>query len=68
MRKAEKTATYEQSMQELELIAVQLERGEMPIDKMADELRRAQALLGQCRQRLLAVDDEVQKIVESMSV
>ena len=56
--------TYEQSIQRLEAIAQQLERGEMPIDEMAERLREAQELLRQCRQQLYKADEAVQHILQ----
>ncbi len=59
--------SYEQSIQRIEAIAQQLERGEMPIDEMASRLREAQELLRQCRQQLYAADKAVQEILATDS-
>ena len=55
--------SYEKSIECLEAIAQQLERGELPIDEMADRLREAQQLLKSCRERLYAADQAVQQIL-----
>lgn len=55
--------TYEQAMVQLETLAQQMERGEVPIDAMADRLRQAQQLIQYCRQRLVAADASVQQIL-----
>ncbi len=57
--------SYEQSIQRLEAIAQQLERGEMPIEEMAARLREAQDLLSQCRKQLYAADEAVQHILQN---
>ena len=58
--------TYETAMQQLETMAAQMERGDMPIDKMAEQLKKAQELIAFCKEKLLAADEEIQKIIESM--
>ena len=55
--------TYEKSIEKLEALAARLEQGEVPVDEMADRLREAQELIRQCRQRLTAADEAVQKIL-----
>lgn len=50
-------------MVQLETLAQQMERGEVPIDAMADRLRQAQQLIQYCRQRLVAADASVQQIL-----
>ncbi|MCF0195051.1 MAG: exodeoxyribonuclease VII small subunit [Bacteroidaceae bacterium] len=58
--------TYEAAMQRLEHIAATMERGEMPIDQMAEQLKQAQALIAFCKNKLLAADEEIQKIIADM--
>ncbi len=55
--------TYEQAIAQLETLAQQMERGEVPIDEMAGRLRLAQQLIEYCRQRLTAADASVQQIL-----
>ena len=59
--------TYEKAMAQLETLAQQMERGEVPIDEMAERLRHAQQLIQYCRQRLTAADASVQQILLSTS-
>ena len=58
--------TYEAAMQQLEHIAATMERGEMPIYQMAEQLKLAQTLISFCKEKLLAADGEIQKIIENM--
>ena len=55
--------SYEKSIERLETIAQQLERGELPIDEMAARLREAKTLLSDCRKQLYAADEAVQSIL-----
>lgn len=55
--------TYEESIKKLEDIALQMERGDMPIDALATKLREAQQLIAACRAQLLEADNNVQKIL-----
>ncbi|MBQ8969553.1 MAG: exodeoxyribonuclease VII small subunit [Bacteroidaceae bacterium] len=58
-----KELTYEQALERLEQLAMQMEQAEVPIDEMADRLREAQQLLRYCRMRLTSADDAVKKIL-----
>lgn len=57
--------TYEESIKKLELLAQQMERGELPIDALATKLREAQELIKSCRQQLLDADAQVQNILNA---
>lgn len=56
--------TYEEAMSRLETLVQKMERGELPIDRMAKELAEAQSLIAMCRKQLLAADEEIQKILQ----
>jgi exodeoxyribonuclease VII small subunit len=51
--------TYEQAMQELELLVRRLESGEMPLDQLLSGYQRGAALLQFCRDKLAAVEDQI---------
>lgn len=55
--------TYEESIKKLEVLAQQMERGDLPIDALAEKLREAQELIKTCRQQLLEADEQVQNIL-----
>lgn len=55
--------TYEESINQLETLAQQMERGELPIDTLAAKLKEAQQLLASCRTQLTDADAAVQKIL-----
>jgi exodeoxyribonuclease VII small subunit len=50
---------YEAALQELEQLVVQLESGQMPLDQLLTGYQRGAALLGFCRDKLQAVEDQI---------
>ena len=53
-------ATYESAMAELESLVGQLESGQMPLDQLLTGYQRGAALLAFCRDKLKAVEDQIQ--------
>ena len=56
-------ANYEQALAELDRLVAQMEGGQLPLDQLLDGYRRGAELLGYCRLRLQAVEDQV-KVLE----
>ena len=56
-------ASYEHALTELDLLVAQMEGGQLPLDELLDGYRRGADLLGYCRKRLQAVEDQV-KLLE----
>ena len=56
-------SNYERCIQRLEIIAQQMERGEVPVDQLAVRLREAQNLIRHCRHLLMVADKAVQEIL-----
>ena len=56
-------ASYEQALVELDRLVQQMEGGQLPLDQLLDGYRRASELLGFCRSRLQAVEEQV-KVLE----
>ncbi|MBD8051685.1 exodeoxyribonuclease VII small subunit [Limnohabitans radicicola] len=54
---------YEAALQELEQLVAQLESGQMPLDQLLSGYQRGAALLGFCRDKLQAVEDQI-KVLE----
>ena len=50
---------YEAALQELEQLVAQLESGQMPLDQLLTGYQRGAALLGFCRDKLQAVEDQI---------
>ena len=56
-------ASYEDALAELERLVQAMEAGQLPLDQMLDSYKRGAELLGYCRARLEAVEQQV-KILE----
>lgn len=59
------TLTYEEAMSQLEELVRQVENNEQGIDKLADQLKKAQQLIAFCKDKLYATDEEIQKIFKN---
>ncbi len=57
-------ASYEDAMAELERLVAAMEGGQMPLDKLLEGYQRGAELLGYCRARLAAVEQQVQVLEE----
>ena len=56
--------SYEQALSELDRLVQQMEGGQLPLDQLLDGYRRGAELLGFCRARLQAVEDQVRLLDE----
>mgnify|MGYP002523570253 CR=1 FL=1 len=56
--------TYEESLKQLEDIVRKMEAGEYNIDELAQQLKLAQQLISQCKEKLSKTDAELKKILE----
>lgn len=56
---------YETAMKQLETIVQKMESGEMDIDSLAKELKRAHELLKLCRDKLTKTEEEINNILET---
>ena len=56
-------ASYEEAVTELDALVASMEAGQMPLERMLESYRRGAELLGFCRSRLEAVEQQV-KILE----
>ena len=54
---------YEEAVNQLEHIVHQMENGELDIDQMSEQLKKAQQLVKLCRDKLTKTDEEIQKIL-----
>lgn len=59
----EKTMKYEKAVAELEQIVAKMESGELDLDALTTQLKRAQQLIKLCNDRLTKTDEEIQKIL-----
>jgi len=55
--------SYEQALAELERLLAGMEAGQLPLDQLLESYRRGAELLGFCRDKLQAVEQQV-KVLE----
>ena len=61
---AKEAIKYEEAVRQLEQIVTRLEDGELNIDELSGELKKARKLIILCKQRLTKTDEEIQKILK----
>jgi len=52
--------SYEAALEELERLVAQLDAGQLPLDQLLSQYQRGAALLAFCRDRLDAVEQQIQ--------
>jgi exodeoxyribonuclease VII small subunit len=53
-------ASYEAALEELERLVAQLDAGQLPLDQLLSQYQRGAALLAFCRDKLDAVEQQIQ--------
>lgn len=64
----ETTLTYRKAFEELQEITQAIESEEVSVDDLAKKVKRAAELLEICNAKLKATEEEVNKIIERISV
>jgi exodeoxyribonuclease VII small subunit len=54
---------YEEALQQLETIVRKMEAGEYNIDELTEQLKTAQQLIKECKDKLTKTDAEIKKIL-----
>jgi exodeoxyribonuclease VII small subunit len=57
-------ASYEEALSELDRLVATMEAGQLPLDHLLESYRRGAELLGFCRSRLEAVEQQVRVLEE----
>ena len=60
----EKSKTYSEAMAEVEAILAGFENGDMDVDRLSAEVKRATELIKFCKSRLNKAEEDVAKILE----
>ena len=60
------SATYESALQELEQLVGRLESGAMPLDQLLSGYQRGAELLAFCRDKLVAVENQIKVLDAGM--
>lgn len=63
---AEKKLTFNEAIDELELILNQIEKGELDVDELSGKVKRASVLIKLCKGKLKSTEDEIEKIINEM--
>ena len=53
------STSYEHALEELERLVASMEAGQLPLDQLLASYKRGAELLGYCRERLQAVEQQV---------
>jgi exodeoxyribonuclease VII small subunit len=53
-------ASYEAALEELERLVAQMDAGQLPLDQLLSQYQRGAALLAFCREKLDAVEQQIQ--------
>lgn len=54
---------YEKAVSELEEIVDKMERDELDIDQLSEQLKRAKVLMKLCKDKLTKTDEEIKKLL-----
>lgn len=55
---------YEEAIHELDTIVTRIENGELDIDQLTIQLKRAKELIAFCKETLYKTEEEVKQILE----
>ena len=55
---------YEDAVKQLEQIVRQMETGELDIDQLSEQLKKAQQLIKLCREKLSKTEKEIEDILD----
>ncbi|WP_304061840.1 exodeoxyribonuclease VII small subunit [Hoylesella loescheii] len=61
---AKQEMKYEEAVGQLEAIVRRMETGELDLDSLAEELKKAQKLIKMCKDKLTKTDEEIKKMLE----
>ncbi|MBD8349036.1 MULTISPECIES: exodeoxyribonuclease VII small subunit [unclassified Dysgonomonas] len=63
---AKKDKSYTEAIQELQEILDKLESGDMEVDVLTEEIKKASVLLKLCKEKLYKTDTEIKKILDNL--
>lgn len=61
-----KQYTYTDAFEELQIIVSEIERGEISIDELSEKVKRATLLIGVCKAKLTATEEEVNSLLANL--
>jgi len=58
--------TYQEAFEELQQLVRKMENAEIPVDELAEMIKRATLLINICKKKLTATEEEVKTLLEKM--
>jgi exodeoxyribonuclease VII small subunit len=58
--------TYQEAFEELQQLVRKMENAEIPVDELAEMIKRATLLINICKKKLTATEEEVSSLLEKM--
>lgn len=62
-----KEITYEKAIEELEEIVAKIESEEIPVDELAEKVKRAGELIKICKTKLYKTEEEVKNVLSEIA-
>ena len=63
---AKKAESYNEAIDKLRRIVADIERGDLDVDCLLDNVKEATRLIKLCKDKLYKVDEEVRKVLEEL--
>lgn len=64
---AKEKITYKSAVSEIEQILELMEKEELDVDEMSEQVKRVSELIRICRQKLLQTQEEVEKVLKEIA-
>ena len=62
----EKTKTYQEAFEELQLLVRKMENAEISVDELTEMIKKATLLINICKKKLTDTEEEVKKILKEL--
>jgi len=62
----EKQKTYQDAFEELQHLVCKMENAEIPVDELAEMIKRATLLINVCKKKLTDTEEEVKLLLEKL--
>lgn len=63
---AKKEKTYNEAVQELQQILDKIESGDLDVDVLTQEIKKASVLIKYCKDKLYKADEEIKKVLDNL--
>ena len=63
---AKKEFSFSEAVKEIERILQTIETGNLDVDKLSEEVKRASGLIKQCQKKLRSTEDEINSIFKEL--